>query len=396
MAAVRIMDKENLVNDNINDKNLDGKGKEKIFNESAKSDNTENSDNVEDINNHNNRYKDGNYESNEYRKALKSNENSNITKNPKDSMGFETQKIFINLNDKSSYFVYKSDGDLAIPIIYEDNHIIATVKPAGVLSQADGSTKPDMLTILKSYIKEKYNKQGDVFVGLVHRLDCPVSGVMVFARTSKGASRISEQIRGKSVTKKYYAVVHGIPKQKQGRLVDFIAKGKNNTAEHSDEGKESSLVYKTLASDEAKKCSLLEIILETGRTHQIRFQLANIGNPILGERKYASSPKIPNRLYNANLARISNENIDNIFSCELKHISENITEQTKITKISTTQNTFDKTNNSKSLDSSENDIALFSFHFAFKHPTRDINMQIEAVPLYCGYWKMFEEYFNNM
>jgi 23S rRNA pseudouridine1911/1915/1917 synthase len=317
-------------------------------------------------------------------------------KNPKDSKLFETQKVIVNLNDKSSYFVYKSYGDLAIPIIYEDNHIIAAVKPAGVLSQADSSTKPDMLTILKSYIKEKYNKQGDVFVGLVHRLDCPVSGVMVFARTSKGASRISEQIRGKAVTKKYYAVVQGVPMQRQGRLVDFIAKGKNNTAEHSDEGKESSLVYKTLASDEAKKCSLLEIILETGRTHQIRFQLANIGNPILGERKYASSPKIPNRLYNANLARISNENIDNIFSCELKHISENITEQTKITKISTTQNTFDKTNNSKSLDSSENDIALFSFHFAFKHPTRDINMQIEAVPLYCGYWKMFEEYFNNM
>lgn len=356
------MYKENLANDKANDKILDDIDKEKIFNKSIKSDNPILSDKIN---------------------------------NPTNLLSSETQRIFTNLNDKSSYFIYMAEGNLAIPIIYEDNHIIAAVKPAGVLSQADGSTKPDMLTILKRYIKEKYNKQGDVFIGLVHRLDCPVSGVMVFARTSKGASRISEQIRGKTVTKKYYAVVQGVPMQRQGRLVDFIAKGKNNTAEHSDDGKESSLLYDTLALDDAKKSSLLEIVLETGRTHQIRFQLANIGNPIMGERKYVSSPKIPNRLYNANLARISNENIDNIFSCESKHISENITEQTKVTKISTTQNTFDKTNNSKSLDSSENDIALFSFHFAFKHPTRDINLQIEAVPLYYGYWKMFEEYFNN-
>lgn len=292
--------------------------------------------------------------------------------NPKDSMIFETQKILIDLNDKSSYFIYKAEGNIAIPIIYEDNHIIAAVKPAGVLSQADGSTKPDMLTILKSYIKEKYNKQGDVFLGLVHRLDCPVSGVMVFARTSKGASRISEQIRGKTVTKKYYAVVQGVPMQRQGRLVDFIAKGKNNTAEHSDDGKESSLLYDTLALDDAKRSSLLEIVLETGRTHQIRFQLANIGNPIMGERKYAA---------NEDVKRVDKEHSD----------SQQNRNSSKTADFKDNQ-TF---KNAVSPDNSENDIALFSFHFAFKHPTRDINLQIEAIPLYNGYWRMFEKYFNN-
>ncbi len=334
------MYKENLANDKANDKILDDMDKEKNFNKSIKSDNPILSDKIN---------------------------------NPTNLLSSETQRIFTNLNDKSSYFVYKSYGDLAIPIIYEDNHIIAAVKPAGVLSQADSSTKPDMLTILKSYIKEKYNKQGDVFVGLVHRLDCPVSGVMVFARTSKGASRISEQIRGKAVTKKYYAVVQGVPMQRQGRLVDFIAKGKNNTAEHSDDGKESSLLYDTLALDDAKKSSLLEIVLETGRTHQIRFQLANIGNPIMGERKYAANEEVKrvcmersDLLQNRNSAKTADYKDNQIFK------------------------------NSGGPDKSENDIALFSFHFAFKHPTRDINLQIEAVPLYNGYWKMFEEYFNNM
>ena len=97
-----------------------------------------------------------------------------------------------------------------VKILYEDNHIIVAVKPSGVLSQSDGSNAPDMLTILKAYIKEKYQKPGDVYLGLVHRLDRPVSGVMVFARTSKAASRLSEQIRQRKVDKIYRCVVDGI------------------------------------------------------------------------------------------------------------------------------------------------------------------------------------------
>ena len=117
--------------------------------------------------------------------------------------------------------------DSRLNIIYEDNHIIAAVKPSGVLSQSDGSNAPDMLTILKGYIKEKYSKPGDVYLGLVHRLDRPVSGLMVFARTSKAASRLSSQIREKKFTKLYRAVVSG-RLEGQGVLVDYILKDRHD------------------------------------------------------------------------------------------------------------------------------------------------------------------------
>ena len=111
--------------------------------------------------------------------------------------------------------------------IYEDNHIIVAYKEKGILSQADGSDKPDMLTILKDYIKEKYNKPGNVYLGLVHRLDINTSGVMVFARTSKAASRLSESIKNNKLNKKYYCIVEGTIKE-DGSLIDKIAKDEVN------------------------------------------------------------------------------------------------------------------------------------------------------------------------
>jgi len=178
--------------------------------------------------------------------------------------------------------------DSRLNIIYEDNHIIAAVKPSGVLSQSDGSNAPDMLTILKGYIKEKYSKPGDVYLGLVHRLDRPVSGLMVFARTSKAASRLSSQIREKKFTKLYRAVVSG-RLEGQGVLVDYILKDpKTNTVTVSD--KPSELAKRAdLEYTSAGFCdgfTLVNIALGTGRSHQIRSQLAHAGHPIAGDRKY--------------------------------------------------------------------------------------------------------------
>ena len=173
-------------------------------------------------------------------------------------------------------------------ILYEDNHIIAAVKPSGVLSQSDGSGAPDMLTLLKAYIKEKYNKPGNVYLGLVHRLDRNVSGVMVFARTSKAASRLSAQIREHTTEKLYYAVVEG-KVSGEGTLRNWILKDeKTNTVKVLDReekgAKFAELSYR--AVDSTDGTTLLEVDLKTGRSHQIRAQLAASGHPITGDVKY--------------------------------------------------------------------------------------------------------------
>ena len=178
-----------------------------------------------------------------------------------------------------------------VKILYEDNHIIVAVKPSGVLSQSDGSNAPDMLTILKAYIKEKYQKPGDVYLGLVHRLDRPVSGVMVFARTSKAASRLSEQIRQRKVDKIYRCVVDGIL-EGEGRLENYISKDEaRNIVTVSDTEKPgykaSYLDYRALASKDG--LTLAEVRLGTGRSHQIRAQMAHSGHPLIGDRKYGKS-----------------------------------------------------------------------------------------------------------
>jgi len=175
-----------------------------------------------------------------------------------------------------------------VKVLYEDNHIIVALKPAGVLSQSDGSNAPDMLTILKAYIKEAYSKPGEVYLGLVHRLDRPVSGVMVFARTSKAASRLSEQIRNRRVEKIYRCVVDGVL-EGYGRLENYISKdGDSNTVTVSDKEKPgfkaSFLDYKALEHKDG--LTLTEVRLGTGRSHQIRAQMAHAGFPLTGDQKY--------------------------------------------------------------------------------------------------------------
>ena len=175
-----------------------------------------------------------------------------------------------------------------VEILYEDNHLIVCIKPAGVLSQSDGTDAPDMLTILKRYIKQKYDKPGEVYLGLVHRLDRPVSGVMVFARTSKAASRLSEQIRSGKTVKCYRCIVEGVM-EGEGKLENYILKdGKTNTVTVYDspvrDAKFAKLEYKAVRSE--GNMTLVNIKLGTGRAHQIRAQLAHFGHPIAGDRRY--------------------------------------------------------------------------------------------------------------
>ncbi len=175
---------------------------------------------------------------------------------------------------------------MSLKILYEDNHIIVVVKEENLLVQADNSKDLDMLTIIKSYLKKKYNKPGNVYLGLVHRLDRPVGGVMVFAKTSKAASRLSEQMRSNKITKKYIAVVHGKTK-KHDRLVNYLIKDKNtNTSKITTEenGKLAILEYDLIKH--FNNMSLLDINLKTGRSHQIRVQLSNINHPIYGDQRY--------------------------------------------------------------------------------------------------------------
>ncbi len=180
-----------------------------------------------------------------------------------------------------------------VKVLYEDNHIIVAIKPAGVLSQSDGSPAPDMLTILKAYIKEEYSKPGEVYLGLVHRLDRPVSGVMVFARTSKAASRLSEQIRTRKVEKIYRCVVNGVL-EGEGRLENFISKDEDkNIVTVSDKEKPgfkvSYLDYRALASKDG--VTMVEVKLGTGRSHQIRAQMSHAGYPLIGDQKYGDKDK---------------------------------------------------------------------------------------------------------
>lgn len=177
-----------------------------------------------------------------------------------------------------------------LEILFEDNHLLAVNKPAGVLSQEDHTAQPDMLTLCKNYLKQEYNKQGNAFLGLLHRLDKPVSGVMLFAKTSKAASRISEQIRKRSIKKTYHAVVEGTS-PKNGMLQDYLLKNKEtNTvsvvSRNNKQAKKAELIYQR--EQVQNNLSLLKITLITGRPHQIRVQLSNLGYPISGDQKYGS------------------------------------------------------------------------------------------------------------
>lgn len=174
-------------------------------------------------------------------------------------------------------------------IIYEDNHLLVVVKPQGIPVQKAESSNDDFQSLLKDFLKRKYDKPGNVFLGIVHRLDQPVGGVMVFAKTSKAASRLSEEIR-QNLWKKYYlAVVDGIPKEKKAVLEDYLVKNEaTNEVSVSRKGdpkaKFARLYYETLESKNGR--SLLKITLETGRAHQIRVQLSSRGLPIVNDHKY--------------------------------------------------------------------------------------------------------------
>ena len=171
-----------------------------------------------------------------------------------------------------------------IKVLYEDNHIIVVVKDYNIPVQEDSSKDDDMLTLIKKYLKEKYNKPGNVYLGLVHRLDRPVGGVMVFAKTSKAASRLSNEIRLKRVEKRYMALVHNITKEKDVLVDKLLKDEKTNTSYVSDKGKESILEYNLI--EKRGNMSLLDINLITGRHHQIRVQLSHHGYPIYGDQKY--------------------------------------------------------------------------------------------------------------
>ena len=174
-------------------------------------------------------------------------------------------------------------------IVYEDNHLLVVIKPQNVASQKDVSGDKDMQTLCKEYLKEQYNKPGDAYCGIVHRLDRPTGGLMVFAKTSKCAERLSKQIRDGEMQKEYLAVVVGHPQYQTDFLVNYLKKDeKNNTVKVVPQlesgAKKAEMTYKML--DSTEKLSLVRCELFTGRSHQIRVQMANIGCPVFGDVKY--------------------------------------------------------------------------------------------------------------
>jgi len=183
-----------------------------------------------------------------------------------------------------------------IKILFEDNHLLVIEKPVNIPVQADSSSDPDLLGMLKADLKERYNKPGNVYLGLVHRLDRPAGGLMVFAKTSKAAGRLDKQIRERRLEKEYFAVVRGIPPAGKNRLIHYLFK---NTAANTVKvvtadtagAKEAVLDYETVMA--GQKLALVRINLLTGRPHQIRVQFAAIGHPLYGDQKYGAELNKP-------------------------------------------------------------------------------------------------------
>ena len=171
-------------------------------------------------------------------------------------------------------------------VLYEDNHIIVVVKPFNVLSQGDSTGDISIMDEIKDYIKIKYHKPGNVYLGLVHRLDRPVGGIMVFARSSKAASRLCKYFNEHTVEKKYLAIVHGKMEKEKGELRDLLKKEKDGNTIVSPDGKEAILEYEVLDYNLEHDCSLVSILLKTGRHHQIRVQFASRGHYLLGDQRY--------------------------------------------------------------------------------------------------------------
>ena len=176
-----------------------------------------------------------------------------------------------------------------LTILYEDNHIIVVLKPQGVPSCGDESGDDSLLEAVRRYVKVTYEKPGNVYIGLIHRLDRPTGGVMVFAKTSKAASRLAEQMRGGDFEKQYLTVLVGSPAEKRATLVNYLKKNPVNNMVYicpqtTDGAKMASLEYEVL--EEKGGCSLVRVKLHTGRTHQIRVQFAGIAHPVYGDMRY--------------------------------------------------------------------------------------------------------------
>ncbi len=176
-----------------------------------------------------------------------------------------------------------------LTILYEDNHIIVVLKPQNIASCPDESGDENLLDIIKQYVKQTYQKPGNVYVGLVHRLDRPTGGVMVFAKTSKAAGRLGEQMKSGDFEKRYLAVLNGTPNPLEGTLTGYLKKNTVNNmvylgTQGTDGAKFASLDYRILQSNE--RYSLADIKLHTGRSHQIRVQTAGIAHPVYGDMRY--------------------------------------------------------------------------------------------------------------
>ncbi|WP_254507042.1 RluA family pseudouridine synthase [Anatilimnocola floriformis] len=180
---------------------------------------------------------------------------------------------------------------MQLPILYEDNHLLVVNKPAGIATMGVTDDEESVAKLAKEYLKEKYQKPGNVYLGVVSRIDRLVSGVLVFARTSKAAARLSEQFRERETAKIYWAVVEKLPRGGTQELVHWMLKDERHqrmvvTAPRATGAQEARLIYRPL--QKVKRGELLEVELLTGRKHQIRLQLSTVGSPILGDRKYGS------------------------------------------------------------------------------------------------------------
>jgi 23S rRNA pseudouridine1911/1915/1917 synthase len=182
-----------------------------------------------------------------------------------------------------------------LDVLFEDNHCLAVNKPAGLPSQSDASAAPSVVDIAAAYLKSRYRKPGKVYVGLVHRLDRPTSGVLLLAKTSKAARRLSAQFRAGSIAKAYWAIVEGTPREDQGEWIDRLAKDQRvNRTRRMPEGglvgKEARVAFRVL--ERRGNCAWLELRPRTGRSHQLRVQLAMRGLPILGDTKYGARSRV--------------------------------------------------------------------------------------------------------
>lgn len=181
-------------------------------------------------------------------------------------------------------------------VIYEDNHIIIVNKNCSEIVQGDKTGDKPLSEIVKEWIKEKYNKPGNVFCGVVHRLDRPVTGIVIFAKTSKALPRLNEMFKNKEVKKSYWAIVKNVPKEESGTLTHYLVRNQKQNKSYAydmekPDSKKAILHYKLIAKSD--KYNLIEVDLETGRHHQIRCQLAKIGCPIKGDLKYGAERSNP-------------------------------------------------------------------------------------------------------